>query len=165
MIFGDISHREVTGIKGAVNQEPIIFNSLDELKKIKLDPLTKYGLVMQTTRDFKAATRIISHLKENLRDIKVFNTICKATQRRQKEARRMAAEYDLVLVVGSQRSSNTNRLFEISKEVNPKTYFVPTKNDLKNDWFNGGINNVGILAGASTPDWVIEEVYRKISVK
>ena len=90
-----------------------------------------------------------------------FNTICQTSFKRQTEIRKLAKKVDAVLIIGSTTSANTKRLYQISSKINPGTFFVKTAEDLKREWFKN-IKNVGIGAGASTPDWIINEVVKKI---
>jgi len=161
LIFGDVDHQEVKGIKGAADDQAIVFSSEKEFKKINLDQKKKYGLVVQTTKDFEKFKKLEKKIKEKIKDIKIFNTICQATRQRQKEVRKLAKKRNLILVVGSRTSANTTRLYEISQSINPDTYFVGTSQELKGKWFKNK-KSVGITAGASTPDWVINEVVQKV---
>ncbi|NPA33146.1 MAG: 4-hydroxy-3-methylbut-2-enyl diphosphate reductase, partial [Aquificae bacterium] len=95
------------------------------------------------------------------KEVKVVNTICNATSLRQESVRELAPSVDLMLIIGGKNSGNTRRLYEIAKSINPNTYHVETEEELKPDWFKG-VKRVGISAGASTPDWIIERVKRKI---
>lgn len=162
LIFGDSDHREVKGIFGATSNNAIIFSSKEELGKIKFNKNKKYGLVVQTTKDLQKFREVERKLKRKIPKLKVFNTICGTSKERQVEARKLAKTSDLMIVVGSKTSSNTTRLYEISSKINLKTYFIGTEKELKKSWFKNA-NNVGITAGASTPDWVIEGVVKKIS--
>lgn len=160
LIFGDVDHQEVKGIKGAADDRAIVFSSEKEFKKINLDQKKKYGLVVQTTKDFEEFKKLEKKIKEKIKDIKIFNTICQATRQRQSEVRKLAKKHDLVLIVGSRTSANTTRLYEISQSINPDTYFVRTSQELKGKWFKNK-KSIGITAGASTPDWIINEVVQK----
>ncbi len=163
LIFGDASHIEVKGINGAANEEGIIFSQKEELAKIKIDSQKKYGLVVQTTQDFEKFQEIEKEIKKRIKDILIFNTICEATRSRQKEVRELARDKDIVLVIGSRSSANTNRLYQISLEINPHSYLISTSKEIMNDWFDDK-NKVGITAGASTPDWIIKEVIDRLKI-
>jgi len=157
-ILGNPNHPEVIGIAGHV-KEPLIVNSIDELEDFpKMDRL---GVVCQTTLEQEFLKRAVAILVEKVKDLKVFNTICRATQIRQDEARKLSSEVDLMIVIGGRNSSNTTKLYRISKSVNPKTYHVESAEEIKDSWFNG-VKSVGVTAGASTPRWVIDEVVKRV---
>ena len=161
LIFGDHNHQEVLGIKGAVKEGTVIFSSKEELLKIKPDKSRKYGLVVQTTQNFKKFKEIEKIAKRKFPEIKIFNTICQMSFKRQAEIRKLAKKVDAVLIIGSPTSANTKRLYQIGSEINPQTFFVKTAKDLKKEWFKNK-KNVGIGSGASTPDWVIKDVVTKL---
>ena len=154
LILGNPKHPEVEGIAGHV-KEPIIINSLEELKK--LPNFLKLGVVCQTTLNIDFLREALSILALKVKELKVYNTICKATTVRQKETRELASQVDVMLVVGGKNSSNTTKLYQISKSVNDRSYHVESKEEIEPSWFEGA-EVVGITAGASTPQWVIDEV-------
>ncbi len=160
LIFGDVDHQEVKGINGAADNRAIIFSSEKEFKKINFDPKKKYGLVVQTTKDFEEFKKLEKKIKEKIKNIKIFNTICQATRQRQSEVRKLAGKHDLLLIIGSRTSANTTRLYKISQSINPNSYFVGTSRELKREWFKNR-ESLGITAGASTPDWIINKVVQK----
>jgi len=96
-----------------------------------------------------------------LKKFAYFNTICESTDDRQREARKLAAENDVVIVIGGKDSANSKMLHTISKKINPESYFVENAKQLKKKWFNG-IKKIAISAGASTPEWIISDVIAKI---
>jgi len=161
LIFGDSEHQEVKGIKGAVDDKATVFHSEEGFKRIKIYPKAKYGLVVQTTRNFEEFEKLKEKIKERIKDIKIFNTICQATRQRQSEIRKLAKDHDLILVVGSRTSANTNRLYEIGLKINPETHLISTSREIKKDWFKNK-KSVGLTAGASTPDWIINQVVQKV---
>lgn len=161
LIFGDPNHQEVLGIKGAVKEKAIVFCSKEELLKFKPKKNKKYGLVAQTTQNFEKFKEIEKIAKRKIFQIAIFNTICQTSYKRQVEIRKLAKKVDAVLIIGSTTSANTKRLYQISSKINPGTFFVKTAEDLKREWFEN-IKNVGIGAGASTPDWIINEVVKKL---
>jgi len=154
LILGNARHPEVIGIAGHV-KNPMIINSLDELKK--LPPMKRLGVVCQTTLNLSFFKEAVSILSLKVKDLKVYNTICSATSVRQKETLELAKEVDVMFVIGGKNSSNTTKLYQIAKEVNPKTYHIESKDEIEPDWLENS-ETVGITAGASTPQWVIEEV-------
>ncbi len=162
LIFGDSKHQEVIGIKGAAGDNAKVFSSLEELNKLNLSKDKKYGLVVQTTQDTKAFEKAQKELKRKLPGIKIINTICCTTYKRQSEIREIAKKTDIVLIIGSKTSANTRRLYEISSNINPDTYYIATAKELKKQWLVSK-KKVGIGAGASTPDNIIEQVIEKIN--
>jgi len=161
LIFGEAAHQEVKGIKGAADDRAIVFSSEEEFNKININQEKKYGLVVQTTKNFEEFEKLREKIKERIKDIKVFNTICQATRQRQSEVRKLAKEHDSVLVVGSRLSANTNRLYEISLGINPESRLISNSREIKKNWFRSK-KSVGLTAGASTPDWIINQVVQEI---
>jgi 4-hydroxy-3-methylbut-2-enyl diphosphate reductase len=161
LIFGDPKHQEVLGIKGAAKEKAIVFSSKAELLKLKSKKNKKYGLVVQTTQNFEKFKEIEKIAKRKFPEIKIFNTICQTSFKRQKEIKELVKKVDIILIIGSQTSANTKRLYQISLKINPKTFFVKTAEDLKKEWFKN-IKNIGIGTGASTPPWVIKAVVKKL---
>ncbi len=157
LIYGDRHHQEVKGIQGTAGKGTKIFSSLDGLNKLNLFKNEKYGLVAQTTQNQEKFKKIKKVTRKKIEDVKVCDTICNTTSWRQQEARKIANNNDIMLVIGSHSSANTTRLYQISKKENPETYFIQTYKDIKKNWFFGK-HKVGVTAGASTPDWVIQDV-------
>jgi len=157
VIIGDPTHPEVIGINGWCNNKGIIINDVSDLKKLIF--FDKIGIVAQTTFPEHKFKEIVEKLKEKANDMIVFNTICKATQKRQQATRTLADEVDLFIVIGGFNSSNTRKLKQLCIETGIPTYQVEQPADLKPEWFKDK-KNVGITAGASTPDWIIKEVVK-----
>jgi 4-hydroxy-3-methylbut-2-enyl diphosphate reductase len=154
LILGNPDHPEVKGIAGHV-EKPLIVNSLEGIRE--LPKMAKLGVVCQTTLNINFFKEAISLLSSKVKELKVYNTICSATSIRQKEARELAGQVDVMLIIGGKNSSNTTKLYQISKSVNPKSYHIESKEEIEPKWFLGA-TSVGITAGASTPKWVIDEV-------
>lgn len=177
--FGDKNHKEVKSIFEWSEKKAKIIGSLKEAKKIspqkkqKLNFLAvakkfspsknkKYCLLSQTTQNVEEFKKIASYLKKKLKsNFTYFNTICESTNDRQKEVRQLAKENDVVIVIGGKDSANSKMLHKIAKSINKKSYFIENAKELKKSWLNG-IKKIAISAGASTPEWVIEEVVEKI---
>jgi 4-hydroxy-3-methylbut-2-enyl diphosphate reductase len=157
LIFGDREHQEVKGIKGVAGKNSHVFSGAVGLSKLDLHPRNKLGLVAQTTQNKEEFKKIKKDLSEKFSNIVVFDTICNTASWRQQEAKRMASSYDVMIIVGSSSSANTTRLYQVSKKINPNSYFVSTYKDLKKSWFVDK-EKIGVTAGASTPDWVIRDV-------
>ncbi|MBI4531807.1 MAG: 4-hydroxy-3-methylbut-2-enyl diphosphate reductase [Candidatus Latescibacteria bacterium] len=159
VIIGDHGHDEVVGIAGQVSHEAIVVASPDEAQNLKR--LKKAGVVVQSTQDIDNVRAIIAELILKCREMKFINTICGPTTRHQNEIRKMPHVNDVMIIVGSRTSANTLRLTQISTALNPHTYQVQSADDVDPSWFNDA-ETVGVSAGASTPDWVIDEVVKRI---
>lgn len=159
IIAGDKVHPEIIGINGWAENECIIVKNSRELEEITLDKYKKYLLVAQTTYKKEIVNDILELLNSRGIEVKYINTICSATRDRQEEAKAIAVEADCMIVIGSKKSSNSLKLFEISKDNCKKSYFISEAKELSVDMFKG-IETVGITAGASTPKEVIEETIK-----
>jgi len=161
VILGEKNHKEVKGIFEWAGKKAQIIEEEKDLKKIKLDKKREVVLISQTTQNENLFEEIAEKIKKKNNKLKVFNTICGTTHNRQQEVKKMAKENNVMIIIGSAHSSNSNRLNEISKELNPKTYFIDNANKIEKKWFQGVKKN-GVSAGASTPKWIIEAVLKKI---
>ena len=160
VIVGDKNHPEVVAISSfADKKNSAVISSAEEVKKLKRK--NKIGVVTQTTQGIKNFLEISEELLKNKGEIRVFNSICNATSRRQKESLEVAKDVDIMLVIGGKQSANTKRLFEICKVVNNDTFHVENSSEIKEEWFENK-KIAGITAGASTPDVIISEVIDKI---
>ena len=157
-IIGDKGHDEVNGIASQV-KKPSIISEIDDIPD---KYYSKAGVVIQSTQNIKKVKSFIDILLEKTTDLRIFNTICNPTRNRQAEIKKLAHENDLIIIIGSFTSANTKRLVQVAKSINPNTHQVEAAKDLKKKWFDN-IDSVGISAGASTPDYIIEGVKRKIT--
>lgn len=158
IIVGDRYHREVKGINAWVKNKALIISNMAEAKKTTKKKLReKIILLSQTTQNEKKFRKIAKILKKAFPKIKILETICKTTTKRQKEVQKMAKVNDSMIIIGSKNSSNSKRLYEISKKINKKTYFIRNSKFLKRDWFKN-VKQIGIASGASVPLRVIKEV-------
>ncbi|MDK2835371.1 MAG: small subunit ribosomal protein ispH, lytB [Thermosediminibacterales bacterium] len=160
VIVGDAGHPEVVSINKWCCNKAIIINSEQEVDELPY--YDKIGIVAQTTLSEKKWNIITDKLKQKTDKSKVINTICDATSKRQRAAKKLAEMVDLMIVIGGRNSSNTKKLFQICRETSTKTLHIETAEELKPEWFEG-IDNVGITAGASTPEWIIKEVISKMN--
>ncbi len=156
ILFGDKGHSEVKGIVS--NAENIIVVSTKEDTKNIF--VKKACLLSQTTQSIKKFNEISKVLKSNVNELKIINTICDATKKRQDSAMNTAKKCDLMVVIGGYNSANTKRLREICSKIT-ETKQIETAKEIKKEWFKGK-SLVGITAGASTPDFVIKEIKKKI---
>lgn len=156
LIVGEKEHPEVQSIFAWAQGDAYIVSSLAEAQA--LSPLQKVGIVAQTTlalRDFEAIVKVVA---QKSTEVKVCQTICNATQDRQSAAASLANQVDVMVVVGGKQSANTARLARLCAEIGTTTYHIETAAELKPEWFKH-VKKAGITAGASTPDWIIEEVF------
>lgn len=163
IIIGDEDHIEVKGINGAVDWKAVVVASASEVEKVTLGPRTKIGVVSQTTQSEEIFRLAVQALQKKFKDVKVFNTICESTRGHQQEAKELAKNSEVMIIVGSKTSGNTTRLYNIAKELNKKTYWINSAEEVKGEWLVG-VQNVGITAGASTPRELVAEVAEKIEV-
>ena len=170
LIFGDPNHPEVKGICGWCNGPYTVLDSREEAENFVPPDGKEICIVAQTTfnyNKFKELVEILSKKRydNNVLNISnILNTICNATEERQKEAKNIAGEVDTMLVIGGRYSSNTQKLFEICKEECGNTYYIQTPVDLDSEMFHHS-SYVGITAGASTPKNIIEEVQEHVRIK
>jgi 4-hydroxy-3-methylbut-2-enyl diphosphate reductase len=159
IIVGNASHPEVIGINGWCDYKAVIIEHLDQVKLLNLstDPIC---VVAQTTFNIRKWDEITDALNARYSNICVFNTICLATEQRQNACLKLAEKVDYMIVIGGKHSSNTIKLAEICSKYVPTTH-IETKDDLNGDELIVK-KVVGITAGASTPDWIIQSVILKI---
>lgn len=155
VILGEKKHPEVISINLWAQNKGIVIETEEEAKILPF--VENRGVVVQTTFSQFKFQSIIDILEEKTQNLKVFKTICTATQERQNSAVELAKTVDLMIVVGGKNSGNTNRLAEVCRDVGCTTYYIETAAELQLDWFNH-VQTVGVTAGASTPDWIIKEV-------
>lgn len=155
VILGEKKHPEVISINLWAQNKGIVIEAEEEAKILPF--VENRGVVVQTTFSQFKFQSIIDILEEKTQNLKVFKTICTATQERQNSAVELAKTVDLMIVVGGKNSGNTNRLAEVCRDVGCTTYHIETAAELQLDWFNH-VQTVGVTAGASTPDWIIKEV-------
>ena len=158
IVIGDHGHDEVVAIADQV-KNTIVVSSVEEAKKLK--KYKKAGLVSQSTQSIENVQEIMSILMEKVFDLHFVNTICYPTKRNQEQIKELAKKNDIMIIIGSFTSANSKRLTLLSKIINDNTYQVTCANDVDLDWFVN-CSTVGISAGASTPDYLIEEVKNKI---
>ena len=161
VIVGNESHPEVCGIIGWIpSGEYVCISSAEEFEALNLPKDKIIGIVSQTTFNYDKFQEIVEIISQKGYDICAKNTICSATEERQKEAVRISKNSEAMIVIGGKSSSNSRKLFEICQENCKNTYFIQTKDDLDLSVLQS-IDDVGITAGASTPKKIIEEVQEK----
>ena len=157
IIVGEKNHPEVKSIFEWSNKSAIILETESDAKNFS--PCPKLGIVSQTTVSGENFVRIVTHLLAKSPDIRILRTICTATDQRQKAALELSEKVDVMLVIGGRNSANTTRLAQLCAEK-CRTYHIETAAELSPVWLDKA-NKVGITAGASTPDWIIGEVYKQ----
>ena len=164
IIIGNESHPEVQGIKGWGNDHTLVVETPDQVDNLPLSEGEKLCIVSQTTFNYKKFQDLVEKFSKTRYDILVLNTICNATQERQVEARQIASQVDVMIVIGGRNSSNTQKLYEICRRECKETYYIQTLKDFKPEKA-GSVRSVGITAGASTPNQIIEEVHTNVRIK
>ena len=160
VIIGNATHPEVEGIKGWCVSKVTVIGNEEEAQKYETNSDKGICILSQTSFNYKKFNKLVEILSKKRYDILVLNTICNATEERQQEARKIAAEVDAMVVIGGKHSSNTQKLFEICKEECKNTYYIQTLEDLDVQSMQS-MSCVGITAGASTPNNIIEEVHKE----
>lgn len=159
VIFGDKNHPEIKGVMSySVHDRVFVILDKKELVNIKLKE--KVATVAQTTRKIQNYLDIINYLIQHYKEVRVFNTICNATFENQEAVRDLAKEVDIMVIIGGKNSSNTKQLYNIAKEY-CDTYLVESEKELKKEWFLEK-KLCGISAGASTPEWLVENIISRI---
>lgn len=164
ILIGHQGHPEVEGTSGRVASQVILVESIEDVEKLEIADTSNLAYVTQTTLSVDDTKNIIAALKAKFPQIEGpdLRDICYATQNRQDAVRKLSSIVDLVLVIGSQNSSNSNRLCDLARECGKTAYLIDGPQDIKDEWFNGVIS-VGITAGASAPEVVLEQVIDRIA--
>lgn len=159
VIFGDKIHPEILSLLDVIHNNAIVVNTISEIREISCQK--KIGFISQTTKNIYDFKKLSIALLDKTEELRVFNTICKATTERQRSVLELAKQVDIMIVIGGNKSANTSRLAEICQNQGVKTYHIETKNQMEYEWFHPE-DKVGIASGASTPDWVINKVIMKL---
>ncbi|MGE5698612.1 MAG: 4-hydroxy-3-methylbut-2-enyl diphosphate reductase [Deltaproteobacteria bacterium] len=158
-VVGDANHPEVKSIISYIETGVPVITSLAELKEAT--GIRKVGIVAQTTQSFENLMEFVSVALKRIPEVRVYNTICNATVLRQKESMAVARNADVMIVLGGYNSANTRRLAEICRELNPRVHHIETASELSPDTLSG-VTCLGVTAGASTPEWIIEGLVERI---
>lgn len=173
IMIGHRGHPEVEGTAGRVKSEVLIVSSVDDVDKLKIENPDNLAYVTQTTLSVDDTSKIINRLKEKYKNITGpdLKNICYATQNRQNAVKDLAKVSDIILVIGAQNSSNSNRLRDLGEEMGILSYLIENPEDINLDWFKS-VKNIGITAGASAPEILvnniinyIKKLYNKAEVK
>lgn len=167
LIIGDKEHPEVRGILSYAGEKAVVINYAQNevigLEKIPtLDK--KIGIIQQTTQPLSKVKEIMNKIINSLdefEEIRIFNTLCNFTSKRLEETKKVAKEVDLMIVVGGKNSANTTQLANLCKKIGVKTYHIEDAQEIDKEWIESA-KKIGVTAGASTPQWIINEVIDKI---
>ncbi|MFA6141843.1 MAG: 4-hydroxy-3-methylbut-2-enyl diphosphate reductase [Candidatus Omnitrophota bacterium] len=165
VVVGDARHPEIRALVDFVSRDVFVVKNVGEAKKLRIGRADRVSIISQTTQsteNFLDVVKVIS--KKKPKELRVFNTICKDAEERQASARQLARVVDLMLIIGGRDSANTKRLYEVSSSILKDSHLVETEADLADLCINPGWV-VGVASGASTPDWVIKKVVKKIQRK
>jgi 4-hydroxy-3-methylbut-2-enyl diphosphate reductase len=163
VIIGDRHHAEIKGVLGALKHPAIVVDSVDELRKAKLDKrlLRKVGVIFQTTHSFELCQQIVTELIGMAKEVQVINTICRPVRNRQLSALELAQEVELMVIVGSHSSANTRELHHLCSTYNERTIHVENADSLDPADF-ADVDEVGVASGLSTPPELVEAVVARL---
>jgi len=159
IIAGDKSHPEILGILGYIDNQALVVKTPEEAAA--LPEIERAGIIAQTTISPAKYRSIIDVIRTKSSDVKVCETICDATEENQKAVRQLSGEVDLLYVIGGRHSANSNKLVEAAREKCPRSMLIETADEIDPRDLEG-VGRVGISAGASTPDWMIQTVVRRL---
>jgi 4-hydroxy-3-methylbut-2-enyl diphosphate reductase len=159
ILIGHAGHPEVEGTIGQADSGMHLVESVEDVSKLKVGDESNLAYVTQTTLSMDDTARIISALRSRFPDIKgpKKDDICYATQNRQDAVKALAKKVDIMLVVGSRNSSNSNRLREVAEGLGVRAYMIDAPDDIQRDWL-AGVQNIGLTAGASAPESLVQQV-------
>jgi 4-hydroxy-3-methylbut-2-enyl diphosphate reductase len=163
LLVGDRGHTEVAGVVGAIEEcggRITVVSAAEEVEALDLAP--KVGVVSQTTQYAATFAAVVAVVCRRVADVRAINTVCGATEELQQAATRMARQVDVAIVIGGRNSANSRRLREICAAEGVPSYQIETADEIDDEWFKHK-TTIGLTAGASTPDWVIEDVARRIN--
>lgn len=161
IVLGDRRHDEVQGIVGQIAKRTLIIDRIENIPWPQIKKIKKAAIVVQSTQNMDDILPIVAALKGKIKELKFFNTICRPTRMKQAEMKTMPLHHDVVIVIGSRESANTRRLYEISRALNPRSYWIESAVEIQPSWIkNAGA--VGVTAGASTPQSATRAVIERI---
>ncbi len=160
VIFGDEAHPEIKGVKSYATHGAVVVTTVFDLLELKFHE--RIALIAQTTRKVEDYMEIANYLIPRHKEVRVFNTICNATFENQEAVRKLSKKADVMIIIGGKNSSNTKQLSSISHDFCANSHHIEDENDIDYSWFKNK-KFCGISAGASTPDWIIQNVVNSIS--
>ena len=154
-IFGKTQHPEVIGLSGQANDEAVVFESPEQLKRLQIpEEITLFSQTTQSLREFYNA---IDYLKNKGIKVKVRDTICRQVSNREHELEEFSRTHDTIVFVAGKNSSNGKILFQVCRNQNPNAHFISSPEEIQEGWFQEG-QSVGICGATSTPGWLLEKV-------
>jgi 4-hydroxy-3-methylbut-2-enyl diphosphate reductase len=157
IVIGDKKHDEVRGIIGQLKNRGIVISTGEMIPLSKIKKIKKACVVSQSTQNTSKVLDVVKTLQQYIPELKFINTICKPTRIKQEEIMSMPLKNDVMLIIGSKNSANTKRLYELSKALNKRSYWINSKDEIRKEWFKSA-RKIGITAGASTPEETIKDV-------
>jgi len=162
VMIGNRNHPEAQSVVGHAGGDILVTEDFEEIKRLlNRFPKKRLGILSQTTQTFARFSEMVTRCLQICEEVKVFNTICYATEDNQAEVQRMARQVEAMVVVGGKNSENTGHLAELCRKDGVPTYHIETSEEIADAWFDG-IQKVGVAAGASTPDWIIDAVVGRL---
>ncbi len=164
IIIGHTGHPEVEGTRGSIAGPVHVLCSVDEVEALEVERPEHLAYVTQTTLSLDDTQAVVEALKRRFPDIRGpgLKDICYATQNRQNAVRDLAQECDVILVVGARNSSNSNRLREVAEQHGARAYLIQSADDIDPSWF-GNESHIGVTAGASAPEVLVEQVLDRLA--
>lgn len=159
VVVGDKNHPEILGILGYIKYQAHVVKTIEEAQA--LPKCERIGIIAQTTISPKKYEAIVNVLRTKAEEVKVCETICDATEENQAAIRRLAAEVDVLYVIGGRHSANSNKLVETARDLCPRTTLIETEDEIVATEL-AGASRIGVSAGASTPDWMIQRVVTRL---
>jgi len=159
VVVGEKQHPEVQSILGYAGENAVVVEAAEDVDGMQL--AARLGVVAQTTQSYGNFSEIVLKLLRLSKELKIFNTICSSTKERQEAARSLAQQVDVMLVVGGRNSANTSRLAFLCRQEGKSTHHIELAEEIRPEWLDG-VNTVGVTAGASTPNWVVEGVLERL---
>lgn len=165
IVYGDPEHKETRGILGWARGKAIVLRTADDIGTLPEDLPSRIGVLVQTTHteaNFAAfVNRLLTARMHRISELRVINTLCNATTGQQAAARELAHQVDVVVVVGGRESANTRHLAEVCREEGVRAFHIETPDELQPEWFEG-VHRTGVTAGASTPDYAVDDVIERL---
>ncbi len=163
LIYGKKGHAEVNGLVGQTEDEAIVIEYIEDLKKVDFEkPVTLFSQTTKTISGFKEITDILKLKCQN--ELKIHDTICRKVSNRMPNIREFAKKHDVIIFVSGKKSSNGKLLFDVCKQENEQSYFVSHPDEVKMTWFSEA-KSVGISGATSTPSWLMEQIAENIKLE
>ncbi|MGA2775659.1 MAG: 4-hydroxy-3-methylbut-2-enyl diphosphate reductase [Candidatus Omnitrophota bacterium] len=162
IVIGDKKHDEVQGIVGQLKKKAVIIDDKNKIPVSAVKKIKRAAVVVQSTQNIEKVLKILGKLRNYIPELKFYNTICRPTRIKQEEIKCLPLKNDAMVIIGSKKSANTKRLYEISKSLNKRTFWVNSSKELKRGYFKD-LKSVGVTTGASTPKESIRKITEYLS--